>query len=104
MAMLSSISASFHRLACSSPSTPIPLVPSSASLLAKSTSTSSRNRVYLTACALEKPIQFDIEEETEMVEEDSGSETVLYSISPHPILLIVALPVFGKFAILFQFA
>ncbi|KAI3522848.1 hypothetical protein L1887_00900 [Cichorium endivia] len=101
MAMVSSASASFHRLACSSPSTPIPLLPSSASLLPKSTFTSSRNRVYFTACALRKPIQFDVEEEMEMVEEDSGSETILYSISPLPLLLIAALPGAGTIRSLF---
>ncbi|KAI3791899.1 hypothetical protein L2E82_05765 [Cichorium intybus] len=100
MAMLSSTSASFHRLACSSPSTPIPLLPSSASLLPKSTFTSSRNRVYFTACALKKTIQFDMEEEMEMVE-DSGSETILYSISPLPLLLIAALPGAGTIRSLF---
>ncbi|CAH1452053.1 unnamed protein product [Lactuca virosa] len=104
MAMLSSASASFHRLTSSSPSIPTPFLPSSASLLPKSTTKNSKNRVYFSTSALRKPIQLDIlqEEETEMVaEEEGGSETVLYSISPLPLLVIAALPGAGTIRSLF---
>lgn len=92
--MLSSASASFHRLTSSSPSIPTPFLPSSASLLPKSTTTRYKNRVYFSTFAIRKPIQLDIlqEEETEMAEEESVSESVLYSISPLPLLVIGALP------------
>ncbi|KAI3687828.1 hypothetical protein L1987_81531 [Smallanthus sonchifolius] len=107
MAMLSS--ASFHRLTSSSPSisTPIPLLHPTASALPKCTTRSSTNRVYFTPFSLQNPIQSEIlhrqqdEEEIEMA--DSG-ETVLYSISPLPLLVLAALPgggairsVFGPF-------
>ncbi|KAL4592146.1 hypothetical protein LXL04_005132 [Taraxacum kok-saghyz] len=102
MAMLSSTSASIHRLASSSPSIsiplpiPIPPVPSSVSQFAKSTTTSSKNRGFCSTFAIRKPNQLDIlrDEETDMAEEEvgGGSESVLYSISPLPLLLIAALP------------
>ncbi|KAI7742728.1 hypothetical protein M8C21_020303 [Ambrosia artemisiifolia] len=110
MAMLSS--ASFHRLTYSSPSITIPLVPSTTSSLPKCTITSNRNRGYVTTFALKKQTQSETiqqqqneqeDEEIEMVE--SGiTESVLYSVSPLPLLLLAALPgagtirsVFGPF-------
>ncbi|KAK9079380.1 hypothetical protein SSX86_001051 [Deinandra increscens subsp. villosa] len=102
MAMLSS--ASFHRLTSSSPSisTSIPLVHPAASSLAKcTTSRCSRNRGYFTAFALQNPIQSESiqkheEEEIEEIESEiemvNSGESVLYSVSPLPLLLLAALP------------
>ncbi|KAL8216933.1 hypothetical protein R6Q57_023770 [Mikania cordata] len=99
MAML--CSASFHRLTCS-----IPFVPSTASALAKCTSGSSRSKVYFTPFVLQNPmiqseiVQHEEEEEMEMV--DGGeTESVLYSISPLPLLLLAALPGAGTIRSLF---
>ncbi|KAL8245178.1 hypothetical protein R6Q59_011436 [Mikania micrantha] len=98
-------SASFHRLTCS-----IPLVPSTASALAKCTSGSSRSNVYFTPFVLQNPIiQSEIvqheeeeEEEEEMEMVDGGeTESVLYSISPLPLLLLAALPGAGTIRSLF---
>ncbi|KAD4384442.1 hypothetical protein E3N88_24610 [Mikania micrantha] len=96
-------SASFHRLTCS-----IPLVPSTASALAKCTSGSSRSNVYFTPFVLQNPIiqseivQHEEEEEQQMEMVDGGeTESVLYSISPLPLLLLAALPGAGTIRSLF---
>ena len=104
MAMLSS--AAFHRLTSSSPSISpsTPLLPPNASPLAKYTTRSTRNSVYFTSFALQKPIQSEIllqqqhqqeddeEEELEEIVMADGDETVLYSVSPLPLLVLAALP------------
>nr|XP_043609477.1 uncharacterized protein LOC122581326 [Erigeron canadensis] len=108
MAMLSGASSTFHRLISSSSSSLycVPIqVPSS---LTKFTST--RNKVSLTVpFALKKPIdQADIlirqhhhQEEEEILENMGGGESMLYSFSPLPLLLLAALPGGGTIRSLF---
>ncbi|KAK1429473.1 hypothetical protein QVD17_11682 [Tagetes erecta] len=113
MAMLSSTS--FHRLTSSSPS--IPLLPSTTSHFLPITN----NRLCFTSFALHNPIQSQIfhqqqhkhehkeeeekeDDDNEMTLANNSNETMLYSISPLPLLLLAALPgagtirsVFGPF-------
>lgn len=106
MAMLSMSNATFHRLTSSSPCVPhIPLVPCSASPLVKCTATSSsKNGVCF---ALKNHVQTEVYQENEHEDEemeivaDKGSESVLYSVSPLPLLLLAALPGAGTVRSLF---
>ncbi|XP_076915866.1 uncharacterized protein LOC143575342 [Bidens hawaiensis] len=91
MAMLSIASSSIF-------STPLPLVPPTASTLLKCTTTrSSRNKAYFTAFAIRKPTKLETikqqqdDDEFEMVD-GNKNESVLYSVSPLPLLLLAALP------------
>ncbi|XP_076938252.1 uncharacterized protein LOC143606333 [Bidens hawaiensis] len=114
MAMLST-SASFHRLltTCSYPyiSTPL-IVPPTASWLFKCSTTTSRyrnNKTYFTSFAIQKPlepvtIKPQQEDDDEAIDNENESVSVLYSVSPLPLLLLAALPgagtirsVFGPF-------
>nr|GFC26592.1 hypothetical protein [Tanacetum cinerariifolium] len=84
-------------LTSSSPCVPhIPLVPCSASPFAKcETTSSSRNGVCF---ALKSHVQTQVCQENEHEDEEmeavlvKGSESVLYSVSPLPLLLLAALP------------
>lgn len=106
MAMLSTSNATFHRLASSSPCVPhIPLAPCSASPLAKCIATSSsRNGVCF---ALKNHVQTEVCQENEHgdmeldIVADKGSESVLYSVSPLPLLVLAALPGAGTLRSLF---
>ncbi|KAI3706723.1 hypothetical protein L6452_24651 [Arctium lappa] len=102
MAMMMT-SASFQRptSTCSSPFVPLPilLTPSSASL-SPTTTRSTRNRGFVTAFALKTPIEMEVEEE-EDVEMVKNSESVVYSFSPLPLLLLAALPGAGTVRSLF---
>nr|GEY01473.1 GATA zinc finger domain-containing protein 10 [Tanacetum cinerariifolium] len=106
MAMLSMSNATFYRLTSSSPCVPdIPLVPCSASPFAKcETTSSSRNGVCF---ARKSHVQTQVCQENEHEDEEmevvlvKGSESVLYSVSPLPLLLLAALPGAGSIRSLF---
>ncbi|KAF5773205.1 putative di-heme cytochrome, transmembrane [Helianthus annuus] len=98
MAITMLSSASFHRLTPSI-STSLPLIPSTVSSLAKCIPTTSRHKSsYITTFALKKPLQ---QQTMETVEETDETETVLYSASPLPLLLLAALPGAGTVRSLF---
>ncbi|GJU58942.1 GATA zinc finger domain-containing protein 10 [Tanacetum coccineum] len=107
MAMLSMSNATFHRLTSSSPCVPhIPLAPCSASPFAKcETTSSSRNGVCFALKSHHVQTQVCEENEHEDEEMDivsvKGSESVLYSVSPLPLLLLAALPGAGTIRSLF---
>ncbi|KAJ0663556.1 putative di-heme cytochrome, transmembrane [Helianthus annuus] len=101
MAITMLSSASFHRLTPSI-STSLPLIPSTVSSLPKCipTTSTSHKSSYITTFALKKPIQ---QLTMEMVEDtdETETETVLYSVSPLPLLLLAALPGAGTVRSLF---
>ncbi|XP_071701370.1 uncharacterized protein [Rutidosis leptorrhynchoides] len=104
MAMLNSASCTFQRLTTSSsPCNPIPLVPTSS--LAKCRTTNRGNRFCnLTTYGLKKPIittEQQKQEDEQMENKNGVNETLMYSLSPLPLVLLAALPGGGTIRSLF---
>ncbi|KAM0045956.1 putative di-hem cytochrome, transmembrane [Helianthus debilis subsp. tardiflorus] len=97
MAIITLSCASFHRLTPSI-STSLPTA-SSLPKCIPTTSTRQHKSSFITTFALKRPIQ---QQTMEMMEtDDTETETVLYSVSPLPLLLLAALPGAGTVRSLF---